>query len=144
MNDWFACLSHEQVVERWPRIRELLEPAMPRNDGEIEVDDILYRSEEGAVHIAIMGIGEEIVLAVVTEVITYPRKKVLNLTAIGGTHSALFAEKYLPVLISYARDMGCDCVQSAWDEPTAGLFLRVSKTPGYQWHKAYSTFRMGV
>lgn len=144
MTHWFACLSHEQVEERWPRIRELLEPVMPKTGGEMEVDDVLHLSEDGEVKIAIMGVGDRVVLAIVMRFVTYPRMKALHVTAMGGSNLQLFADNYIAVLIDYARDIGADYLQACCGDAEARLFRRAGKKVGMVGHKAYSVYRMGV
>lgn len=144
MNHWFACLSHEQVEQRWPRIRELLEPVIPKVDGDMEVDDFLHLSEDGLLHFAVMGVDDDIVLAIALSVITYPRKKVLDIHAMGGTHSRVFAEHYLPVLCDYARDCGCDSLQVSWGQAEARLFRHMGSKLGLTWTPVHTIYRMGV
>lgn len=144
MRHWFACLDHEQVVERWPRIRELLAPVVPKCGGDMEVEDFLHLSEDGLLKFAVMGLDDTIVLAIALSVITYPRKKVLDLHAMGGTHSRLFAQHYLPVLVDYARECGCDALQASWGTAEARLFRHMGSKLGLEWNPLHTIYRMGV
>jgi hypothetical protein len=141
---WFACLSHEEVLARWPVIRELLAPACHKSGGELVVDDILMQSESGAYKIAIMGVCETTLLAIVLSIVTYPRLNALNIMAIGGTNVRVFAKQFMQVVIDYARDIGADCVQLACGGAEARLFKMAGDVAGYSGREAYTVYRIGV
>ena len=117
-----SVINQNEVEAVWPHIVEHLERAVAFSDGEIETEDFLpfLLNEEMQLWVAVG--GGECVAAMVTQIIVYPRKKILRVIAIGGRDMKIWMQ-HIDMLENYALAMGCTELE-AW---TKRGFLRVLK-----------------
>jgi hypothetical protein len=117
-----SVINQNEVEAVWPFVIEHLERAVAFSDGEIETEDFLplLLDEEMQLWVAV-GDGE-CVAAMVTQVIIYPRKKILRVIAVGGRDMKIWM-KNIDMLENFALAMGCTELE-AW---TKRGFLRVLK-----------------
>lgn len=83
----------------WPTVKPLLESALAHGSGEYEIEDILSAINEQKMQLGIVHEDDRIVAAFVTEIICYPRKKMLRVTFAGGERMAA----WLPLVEEYVR-----------------------------------------
>jgi hypothetical protein len=100
-----------QKVERlWPFVEPLIQKALDRTLGEYLSGDIygFLINQEMQLWIA----GEEgIDAAMVTQIVTYPRKKFCNVVLVGGSGLKDWL-KFQPILLAWAKEHGCNAVRS--------------------------------
>jgi len=117
-----SIINQNEVEAVWPFVIEHLERAVAFSNGEIETKDFLplLLDEEMQLWVAV-GDGE-CVAAMVTQIIIYPRKKIMRVIAIGGRDMKIWM-KNIDMLENFALAMGCTELE-AW---TKRGFLRVLK-----------------
>jgi hypothetical protein len=121
-------LTPEQVCEQWWQISSLLLPAVKAGHGELNITDILEYVEKRRMFIAVVreSEDEEIAVALACEVKTYPRKKVLNVSYVGGKPLALTRGKTLYTqLESIAKTLECSIIQGLCGPAQTRLFSRM-------------------
>lgn len=98
-------LTAEQAIALWPQIEPLLSPLL-REDGLYVSTDILAEHLKGEKKIWIA--WQDKVLAVfVTQIVTYPRKRIMGIPYIAGSQMELWKDKFIEVSEAYAKAMGC-------------------------------------
>ena len=110
----------------WPAAKHFVEQALAESSGRINADDVLEQLQSGGMQLWMLVAAEgepEIVAVLVTEIISYPRKTVLDLSLMAGDRMDLWLEA-LPLLEQWAFEQGADQVQihgrSGWAR-VAGL-----------------------
>lgn len=125
MQHEYTILLPDDVVALWPRIKELLEPAIPYANGELDIDDILEMVNNRQAFISVMYEDGVIVLVIVGEVLTYPKKSVLNILALGGTKLDVMMSKFLPALKNIAKQLGASAIRGYCRPSVERLFRRI-------------------
>lgn len=117
-----SVINKNEVEAVWPHVVEHLERAVAFSDGELKTEDFLsfLLAEEMQLWVAVG--DRECVAAMVTQIIVYPRKKILRVIAIGGRDMKIWMQN-IDMLENYALAMGCTELE-AW---TKRGFLRVLK-----------------
>lgn len=106
-------LVPEQVESAWVPIRKLLATAVEYCNGEFEVDDLLEMVLDGRAFVVVLASGSEIELAAVCERLTYPRKTVVNVLALGGKNFDLVNRQFWPKMVAVAEILGASAVRGA-------------------------------
>jgi hypothetical protein len=112
----------------WPRIFPHLSKASDYTFGRYEPEDILEFVVSGEAHLWIVFDGEDIVGITVTRFWEYPRKKCLDMVFIGGDEGFSWKDPMLEILQRWARDNGCEAIESS-GRPG---FARAFKDDGYK------------
>ena len=114
----------EAIEGAWPAVKHFVERAIAEGTGGITPDDVLEQLRSGGMQLwaLITADGEpEVVAVLVTEVIDYPRKRVLDLALMAGDRMELWIDS-LPVLEKWAVANGVDQVQvhgrKGWERVT--------------------------
>jgi len=68
----------------WPLVKDLVQKPVDQNLGEFNLEDVYNWLTSGYMHLWIIGDEKEIVVAVVTEFVEYPREKRLRIVLAGG------------------------------------------------------------
>ena len=111
---------YRETVERnWNRARPFIEDALEYADGTHTVEDVLDGILRGSLQ---LWIGER--CAAVSEVLSYPRKRALNMFLAGGDLREL--QGLVPGVEAFARARGCSTVM-ATARLTAGAQRRLPK-----------------
>lgn len=77
-------LQPEAVHVLWEELSALIEPGLEFANGEFDLEDILCMVDQHQAFVAVMSTQKKIRLAVVFEIIRYPKKRVLHVMALGG------------------------------------------------------------
>lgn len=112
----------------WPRIFPHLSKASDYTFGRYEPEDILEFVVSGEAHLWVVFDGEDIVGITVTRFWEYPRKKCLDMVFIGGDEGFSWKDPMLEILQRWARDNGCEVIESS-GRPG---FARAFKDDGYK------------
>ncbi len=80
----FIKVEAQSVNILWPLVKDLVQKPVDQNLGEFNIDDVYNWLVSGYMHLWIIGNEEEIVVAVVTEFVEYPREKRLRIVLAGG------------------------------------------------------------
>ena len=118
-----------QLVEGlWPRIFPHLSKAAEYTFGRYEPEDILEFVLAGEAHLWAVLDDEDIIGITITRFWQYPRKKCLDMVFIGGDEGFSWKDPMLKMLQHWARDNGCDVIESS-GRPG---FARAFRDDGYR------------
>ncbi len=109
------------VMDRWLKVRSILLPSLDLSGGTHNEDDVFIGICAGHFGLWISECGKA---ALVTEIISFPRIKVLNCFLGGGSLHALRSLSE-PVL-KFAADAGCSKIRSAGRQGWARVFAASS------------------
>ena len=94
----------------WDKVEPILARVVSRSEGELETEDILDLVTEGRMQLWIVAEDKEIIAALVTQIITYPQKKVLRLVSLAGEDFNKF-KHFLDMVQSFAIRKGCTALE---------------------------------
>lgn len=106
-------LERAAVAGAWPAVKHMVEAALAQSAGRLDADDVLELLTSGGMQLWAMVTADgepEVVAVLVTEIIDYPRKRVLDLALMGGERMELWLDA-LPVLEQWAAQHGVNQVQ---------------------------------
>lgn len=106
-------IPEDKIDLVWSGVAPMLKKALDLNHGRYHMDDVYNGLLKGTYQLWIIYKNYGNVLAaVVTEVVTYPRKKSLLVFLAGGQEHTLWVGPLLETLKSCAKALGCDFVES--------------------------------
>ncbi len=82
----------------------------PHSEGELEPEDFYIPLIEGDMQLWAALIEEEIIASMVTQIIPYPRKKVLRIISIAGEDMKNWIDN-LPIIENWALSNGCTSLE---------------------------------
>ena len=97
----------DELAAKWHLVAPLLHKATSRT-GCYEPIDLLALAMAGRVTIWLCESGAGIAAAVCAEVKQYPRKRILEMLFIGGSHMDLWLRPLVQAIDEYAKQTGCD------------------------------------
>jgi len=100
----------EDVEYVWDKVEPILARAVSRSEGELKTDDILDFISEGDMQLWIVSENKEIIAALVTQIITYPQKRILRLVSLAGEDFNKF-KHFLDRVQSFAIQRGCTALE---------------------------------
>lgn len=106
-------VPREHVLSMWPKIRPHAVQAADYTYGRFEPEDLLDAALEGRFDVWVPYEGLEVLGVVFTAFTIYPRKKYLDMTFIGGDEGMRWKDPMLSTLQAWARDNGCDGIESS-------------------------------
>ena len=80
----FIKIQPQSIELIWPLVKDLIQKPIDFNLGEFNLEDVYNWLTSGYMHLWIIGNKEEILVAVVTEIVTYPRQTRLRIVLAGG------------------------------------------------------------
>lgn len=113
----FNLLRPEEVIENWPTLSQLLEPAVAQCNGEMEVDDVLNAILNGRTFLFALIEDETITFAITADFKVYPRKTVMFVGFAGGKHGAQYAEEIWATLARFGAKAGAVSMQAFCENP---------------------------
>lgn len=122
-------LQPTQVSQRWPEIRALLAPVEPHCHGELIVDDVLKLVLNQRAFVLALMKGNEIVLVGAFEIVSYPRKRVLNLIMVGGSQLVEAVDEFYAALSEYAKCLDATAIRGFVRPSVARLMRRAKSKP---------------
>lgn len=123
----FQALSFAETVMQWPQLRPLLEQAVASARGEITVDDVLDLVAKDRMRVSVLrDEADAIELAIATEIITYPRMRVLNIAFAGGRGAKEVVDRHIAELEALAREAGADRLRCFCRPSVARLLKRIA------------------
>lgn len=107
--------SYPQVAALWPLIASYFEAAIEHSNGEIDLEYIHDRLLQGDSHlILVMNMKTTLIQAAAAiDFVTYPKKRVLRVTALGGKDFHSWGEEFVSFLTDFAREWGLDYLEGA-------------------------------
>ena len=106
----------------WGKIEAYLDKAAKYTYGRYSVNDIYEAIKDGDNVLWVAFDAGNIVGAVVTSMVTYPRKKALCMQFCGGVDLKNWKDPMLALLRRYAEDMGCEIIEATARKGWAKVF----------------------
>lgn len=113
----FRLIPRHELSSRWPRLAQLLTPAVSEGNGEVEIGDILTRALEGR-----MFIFADEDFAVTAEMVYYPQKTVMHIGFGGGRVPE--RRHVAATLKAAARRLGATTIQTWCRNPAMIRYFR--------------------
>ena len=105
-------LEAEDIHLVWDDVVPLIEKALQHAEGELVPDDIKKHLDKGDLRLWVALEGKETIAAMVTELIQYPRKKIVRVITLAGKNMDMWYD-FLPMIEGYAIRNGCSSLE-AW------------------------------
>ena len=106
-------IEAEDVGLVWDEVVPLIEKALQHAEGELVPDDIKKHLDKGDLRLWIALEGKETIAAMVTEIIQYPRKKIVRVITLASLVNMDMWYDFLPMIEGYAIRNGCSSLE-AW------------------------------
>ena len=104
-------IQPEDVAYLWDDVGPMLARVTERSEGEMEPDDYLETLTQGAMQLWIATEEKNITLAMVTQIISYPQKKVLRVIAISGERFIEAHSQFNDIVETFAVNVGCSSME---------------------------------
>jgi len=102
----------QYVDSCWKQIEPFMEGAARYTYGRYTSDDIYNCIEDGSHQLWVAYEGSEFKGAVATNILIYPKRKLLSMVFCGGIKLNEWKKPMLILLQRFAKDMGCDGIES--------------------------------
>lgn len=122
----------------WGKVEPFMEKAAVYTYGRYTSDDIYDCVKDGSHQLWVAYEDSKFKGAVVTNVACYPKRKLLAMAFCGGYNLSEWKAPMLAILQSYAKNVGCDGIESTARRGWAKIF----KSDGYKQH--WVTFELPV
>ena len=107
-----ALVEAEDIDMVWDEASPLIEKALRHAEGELIPNDIKKHLDSGNLRLWVALEDRDVIAAMVTEIIQYPRKKIVRVITLAGKDMSLWYD-FLPMLEGYAIRHGCSSLE-AW------------------------------
>ncbi len=107
-----ALVEAEDIDMVWDDVAPLIEKALRHAEGELIPDDIKKHLDSANLRLWVALEDKDVIAAMVTEIIQYPRKKIVRVITLAGKNMGLWYD-FLPMLEGYAIRHGCSSLE-AW------------------------------
>jgi len=131
-----SLVPREYIDTCWDKIEGFIGKAAEYTYGRYTVSNIYDLVKEDDYQLWIAFDGPVFKGAVVTNVITYPQRKLLGMQFCGGDELDTWKEPMLAILKRFARDLGCEAIESTGRPGWAKIF----QNDGYK--AAWVTFEL--
>jgi hypothetical protein len=101
----------EDVTYLWEDVKPMLARVTERSEGEMEPDDYLEILTQGAMQLWVATEDNNIIIAMVTQIIAYPQKKVLRVIAIAGEKFIEAHNQFNALVEVFAIRVGCSSME---------------------------------
>ena len=102
----------DEIEQIWRHVKPLLDKATPHSEGEMEAEDFLPLLLSGTMQLWVAIENKEIIAAMVSQIVSYPRKSVMRIISIGGEDMEKWMPNF-PIFENWALDLGCTAIE-AW------------------------------
>ena len=100
----------DEIETFWPQVKDQLARCTPHSEGELEPEDFKAFLTEGEMQLWLAIDDGELLASMVTQVVTYPRKRILRIIAIGGGEMERWIH-FLSGLENWAMEQGCTALE---------------------------------
>ena len=107
-----ALVNSEDIELVGDEVIPLVEKALSHADGELIPSDIRKHLDTGDLRLWVALQDRDIIASMVTEIIQYPRKKIVRVITVAGKDMSMWYD-FLPMLEGYAVRNGCSSLE-AW------------------------------
>lgn len=106
MVDVYA-VAPTHVAGIWPLVEKYVADSLEFAQGCFLPEDIKVFCERGAMQLWIATKGDNVLCACVSEIVNYPRKRVISVPFIGGKDMRSWFRKMLYTIEAWSKEMGC-------------------------------------
>jgi len=99
-------VSPEDIPYIWEKVHEHLKLMMPHSEGELNPEDFYDAIYEGEMQLWVAVDGDELLASMVTQIVNYPRKRIMRIISIAGKSMEEWIE-YMPIIEDWALEHGC-------------------------------------
>jgi len=103
-------VSPDDIPYIWETIQAQLELMTPHSEGELSPDDFYEVLANGDMQLWTAVQDNEILASMVTQIVPYPRKRVLRIISIAGGEMDKWIE-YIPLIEEWALSVGCTSLE---------------------------------
>ena len=104
-------LVHPEDVEyMWAEVEPILDRVKEHTEGELETSDFLHLLNNGEMQLWVSVEGNEVEAAMVTQIITYPQKKILRIISLAG-HDFKRLRPSQELVESFAVQQNCTALE---------------------------------
>ena len=103
-------VSPDNLPYIWESVQPHLEAMEPHSEGELAPEDFYEAIHNGEMQLWLAVEGKELLASMVTQIIPYPRKRVLRIISIGGDGMERWLG-YIPLIEDWALSMGCTSLE---------------------------------
>jgi hypothetical protein len=107
-----ALVEAEDIDMVWGDVVPLIEKALLHAEGELMPEDIKKHLDSADLRLWVALKDRNVIASMVTEIIQYPRKKIVRIITLAGKDMSLWYD-FLPMLEGYAIRHGCSSLE-AW------------------------------
>ena len=100
----------DHIDDIWTDVEPHLERCVPHSEGELETEDFHQLLANGEMQLWLAMEDEEILAAMVSQIVSYPRKRILRIIAIGGGEMDRW-HPFLPALEEWALENGATALE---------------------------------
>lgn len=104
-------VAPQHVARIWPLVEKYVADSLVYAKGVYLPEDIKGFCEGGKMQMWIAVRGESVLAAVITEVMDFPRKRMVSVPFIGGRDMRAWFRKMLATVETWSREMGCTGMQ---------------------------------
>ena len=106
-------VPQEHIEFIWPKVREMLAPAIERAHGRWTEQDVLDQLLSGKQFLWLAYRNDGAISSAVTTLISqYPSARLLGIQFAGGTDMQLWSASGMAVMKKFAADMGCSGIET--------------------------------
>lgn len=117
-----SLIPPQYVDSCWSKIEGFIQKAAKYTYGRYTTDNIYDMVVEGDYQLWVAVEDAQFKGAVVTNIITYPQKKVLGMQFCGGEELVKWKQPMLDLLRRFAKDVGCESIESTGRPGWAKVF----------------------
>ncbi len=104
-------ISAEDVPYIWDDVAPMLHRVKEHSEGELEIDDFLDHLTMGGMQLWIATEDKEIIMSAVTQIISYPQKKILRVIALAGENFKEVHDNCINMVESFAIKNQCSALE---------------------------------
>lgn len=98
------------VADIWPQAEPFIVEALNMAHGCYEPEDIMTACQRGGMQLWIVAKGEEVLSAIVSEIVAYPRKRVVAVPFIGGKDMMEWQADLFQTIEDWSKAWGCSAM----------------------------------
>ena len=96
----------------WDEVAPLMDAALKHSEGELLTEDLVEHLDNDDLRLWVAMKDDKVIAAMITEIISYPRKKILRVITLAGKDMDLWYD-FLPSVEGYALSKQCSALE-AW------------------------------
>ena len=108
----FGVLTGDQINQTWHICCPLLEKVLKKSgEGNFEIEDVKKFIDRGVFQLWAWIEEDKILACAVTEIITYPRRKICSVMMVGGSGLHIWKKEAVDMVADWGRKNGCTDIE---------------------------------